>query len=243
MTNAEIEIELKRPLKNFEPPYAQCDKCHYVCTEIPQTRVCPVCKSTYEQGYTHWPDVELTELWYDQIAMWNDERVELSAVVAAMYFESSVFHLIFWGTVWLDTKLNWIGLDFDETAKKQKEIWDYLNSIRSHKDTEAALKRLFNSTGQQMLTRVLEPDYAKHIWENYRKMAEYRNQVVHQGRRSVIRVTSLTPVVSDPNSEAMLDWCLKFVPACWNVFAKLHNEFIHKPMWERKQKEDECLRG
>jgi hypothetical protein len=179
--------------------------------------------------------VELIELWHDAIAVWNEQRVELSAVVATMYFESSVFHLIFWGTVWLDPKLNWIGLDFDETAKKQKEIWAFLNSIRTRKDTDEALKRVFGSTGKQMMVKVLGEDPAKFFWENYVKLAEYRNDVIHKGRRSIIRINQ-RPVLSDPNPNGILDWSIRFIPACWDVFAKLHNEFIHKPIWERKKK-------
>ena len=119
MINPDIQIEWKRPLQNIEPPYGQCDRCHYVF--VTASRICPICPRDHQGGYTLWPDPELTELWYDAIAMWNERRVELSAVVAAMYFEGSVFHLIFWGTVWLDPELNWIGLNFDETANKDKQ--------------------------------------------------------------------------------------------------------------------------
>jgi hypothetical protein len=237
MINSDMEIELKRPLQNIEPPYGQCDKCHYVSTEIANTRICPVCGCNHQSGYTHWPDVELIELWYDAVAMWNQQRVELSAVVAAMYFESSVFHLIFWGTVWLDPELNWIGAEFEELSDKQKRIWAFLNTIRSYEETNQSLKRVFGCDGQEMLIKVLGQDYAKFFWCEYRKLADYRNNVIHRGQRSIIRNNNQTPLISDPKAGEILDWCLKFIPACWNVFVKLHNEFIHKPMWERKQKE------
>ncbi len=234
MTNPNIQIELKRPLQNVEPPYGQCDRCHYVSTDIVSNRICPICRCNHQGGYNHWPDPELEELWQDAIAMWNEERVELSSVVAAMYFESSVFHLIFWGTVWLDPKLKWIDLDFDETAKKQKEIWAFLNSIRTRKSTNEALKRIFGLTGKEMLVKVMGENDAKSFWENYLMLAKYRNDIVHKGRRSIIRIEQ-TPVLSDPNSNARLDWCIKFILTCWCVFAKLHNEFIHKSMSERKK--------
>lgn len=228
--NSDIQIELKRPLQNIEPPYGQCDRCQYVY-DITDTRVCPICRC---RGHKHWPDPELTELWYDAIAMWNEGKVELSAVVAAMYLESSVFHLIFWGTVWLDPELSWIGLDFDETAKKQKKIWAFLNSIRTHRDADEALKRIFGSTSHEMLVRVLGENDARRFWHNYHKLAEYRNNVVHKGRRSIFSIEG-RPVRADLNSNAILDRCIRFVLYCWSVFAKLHNEFIHKPMWERKR--------
>jgi hypothetical protein len=230
----DIRIELKRPLQNIEPPYGQCDRCHYVSTEIVSNRICPNCRCNHQGEYTHWPDPELTELWYDAIAMWNEGRVELSAVVAAMYFESSVFHLIFWGAAWLDPKLNWRGLDFDRTAKKQKEIWTFLNSIRTRERTDAALKGIFGSTSREMLVKVLGENDARHFWYNYLRLAKYRNDVVHKGRRSIIRIDG-TPVRSDRNSDAILYWCIRFVPYCWCVFAKLHNEFIYKPILERKK--------
>lgn len=232
-----IQFEFTRPLKTPKTPFGQCDKCHYVSKELVSQRICPICQANYQQGYTIWPDPALEELWNNMVAMWNQQRVELAAVIAAMYFESSVFHLIFWGTVWLDPDLNWIGAEFSELPDKQKRIWTYLNSICSHKKTKQALKRVFGCQGQKMLVRVLGKDDAESFWREYRKLADYRNDIVHKGRISAIRITNQTSVISDPNSGAILNWCLKFVPNCWNVFAKLHNEFIHKPMWERKQRE------
>ncbi len=234
MINPDTQIELERPLQNIEPPYGQCDRCHYVGTEIVSNRICPICQCNHQGGYNHWPDPELTELWYDAIAMWNERRVELSAVVAAMYFESSVFHLIFWGCGRPNHELSWRGLNFDETAKKQKEIWAFLNSIRTHKKTNKALKRIFGSTGREMLVRVLGENDARNFWSNYVRLAKYRNDVVHKGRRSIIRING-TPVRSDRNSDAILDWCIKFIRDCWSVFAKLHNEFIHKSLSEIKK--------
>lgn len=237
MIDENTQIELKRPLQIFEPQYGQCGRCQYVCTEIPRERVCPVCKGTFQEGYTCWPDPELTELWYDEIEMWNQKRVELAVVVAAMYLESSVFHLIFWGTGWLHPQLNWIGEPVEEYPKKQKQIWDYLNRIKSRKRTKAVLKELFGLTGREMLTRVLGQEKSKAFWENYLNLAEHRNDIVHRGIRSVIHRTNQSVVVSDPKSDEILDWCVRFIPVCWDVFAKLHNEFIHKPMWASKQRE------
>jgi hypothetical protein len=234
MGSPDMQFEFKRPMPNIEPPYGQCDKCQYVSMEIVNSRICPFCQCNHQGGYNHWPDPELEELWYDAIAMWNEQRIELSAVVAAMYFESSVFHLIFWGCGWLDSELSWIGLGPNEAVERYKEIWKYLNTIRTRKATDKALTRIFGLTGRQMLVRILGRDDAKTFWGNYRKLAQYRNNAIHKGRRSIIR-TNGTPVRSDLNSVAILDWCLKFIPACWDLFAKLHNEFIHKPIWERKR--------
>ena len=228
-------MNLKQASPNIESPYAQCDQCYYVSKKLKLQRICPVCQTNHQQGYTIWPDPELEELLTDEVAMYNQQRVELSAVVATMYFESSVFHLIFWGALWLDPKLNWIGLDSDEIPKKQKEIWAFLNSIRTHKNTDAALKRIFGLSGREMLIKVLGQDKANFFYQEYGNLADYRNKTVHQGRRSVIRRNN-TPTISDPKANQILDWCLKFVYLCRDVFAKLHNEFIHKPMWERKQK-------
>jgi hypothetical protein len=234
MGSTYIQMELKRPMQNIEPPYGQCDRCQYVSIDIVNTRICPVCRCKHQGGYKHWPDPELEELGYDAIAMCNEQRVELAAVVAAMYFESSVFHLMYWGCGWLDSELSWIGLDFNETAKKQKQIWSFLDSIRTRQATNKALKRIFGLTDQEMLIRVLGENEAESFLKDYRELAEYRNGVIHKGRRSIIRIDGI-PVRSDRNSGAILDWCLEFIPACRSLFAKLHNEFLHKPMWERKR--------
>jgi hypothetical protein len=249
VTNTKKKNELKSPIKIDlcrkpsvqleipQTPYGRCEKCQYVSTELVLKRTCPICKGDCQEGYTLWPDPELEELWRDEVAMWNDNRVELAAIVSAMYFEASVFHLMFLSAAWLDQELNWVGCSVEDFPDKERKIWDFLNSIRNRNDIEKALKRLFCCTSQEMLIKTLGQDDAKSILKEYRKLAEYRNKVIHQGKRSMIRTNGETPVVSDPNSEAILDWCLKFIPICWNVFAKLHNEFIHKPIWEKEQKE------
>ena len=241
MLKSPIKIDLCRQQSGqLEAPqtlYGRCERCQHVSTELASKRTCPICKGDCQEGYTLWPDPELEELWRDEVAMWNEQRVELAAVVSAMYFEASVFHLIFWATAWLDPELKWIGCSAEDFPDKERKIWAFLNSIRNLNDTEKALKRLFCCTGQEMLIKALGQDDAKSIWEEYRKLAEYRNKVIHQGRRSVIRTSGETLVTSDLKAGEILDWCLKFIPICWDVFSKLHNEYIHKPMWERKQKE------
>jgi len=230
-----IQIDLSRPKQSEETPYGQCDRCHYVGIEIANERTCPTCKAKM-RDYTVWPDPELIELWHEEVAMWNQERVELAVVVAAMYFEASVFRMIYWGTVWLDPDLNWIGAEFNEIREKTERIWTFLNSIRSHKDTDAALKRLFGVSGQDMLKKVIGEKDAACFWENYRKLAAYRNKIIHCGKRAIYRAFG-EPQVEESKAVEILNWCLCFIPTCWIVFSQLHNEYIHKPMWEKQQKE------
>jgi len=80
-----------------------------------------------------------------------------------------------------------------------------------------------------MLVKLLEENSAKLFLGNYLKLTEYRSDIAHKRRRSIIWVNR-TPVLSDPNSNAIFDWCRKFIPACWSVFAELRRGFIHKPM-------------
>ncbi len=223
-----ITIKDERPLTPPESPYHQCGHCQYVGTDIHIGQTCPACGNQVS-GYASWPDRELLELWRDEVAMWNEQRVELAHVVDAMYFEASVFHLMFWGTVWLDPELNWIGVPFNETKDKEDRIWKYLYNIRSRKATNLALKRLYHVSWHEMLVRVLGNKEAESFYKNYLRLAKVRNQIVHRGKRI------------DDNAGQLLNWCLIFVPKCWVVFSRLHNEYIHKPMLRCKQQEgDRC---
>jgi hypothetical protein len=235
-----IKIDLIRPLDAPKTPYGRCEKCQYVSTDLVSKQVCPVCNANSQQGYTHWPDPELEELWFDEVEMWNQQRVEIAVVTAAMYFEASVFHLIYWATCWLDPDLHWLGCSFEEFPEKQRKIWSFLCTIKSPRETDKALKRLFKATGQEILKKVLGEDDADFFWEDYRKLSEYRNEVVHKGRRALYRVgDGSSVIVHESNAEKILDWCLRFIPICWNVFSKIHNEFIHKTMWKRKQEKED----
>ena len=232
-----IKIELCRPFDTPETPYGRCENCQYVSMGLVSERRCPLCGSDAQQGYTIWPDPELAELWRDEVAMWNQKRAELAVVTAAMYFEASVFHLIYWATVWLDPDLNWIGCSLEEFADKEKRIWAHLDSIKSSQDTNAALEKVFGVRGKGMLENVLGAEDAAFFWENYQKLAEQRNHIVHRGSRIMYhRADGPQAAVAGSEPEQLLAWCLRFVPVCWEVFAKLHNEYIHEPMWERKRK-------
>lgn len=239
MVKSPIKINLIRPLDAPKTPYGRCERCQYVSTDLVSKQVCPVCNASSQQDYTHWPDPELEELWYDEVAMWNQQRVELAVVTAAMYLEASVFRLIFWATRWLDPDLNCVGCSFEELSEKEKCIWCFLGKIRSQEKTDEALKRLFKATGQEILKKVLGDDDATFFWDNYRKLSEYRNEVVHKGRRVLYRRgDGSILVVHEPKGEEILNWCLMFIPICWDVFSKIHNEYIHKPMWKRKQEKE-----
>jgi len=212
-----------------DPPYGQCSSCYYVSTDIPRAEKCPVC-GAQQQNHTKWPDPELQELWKDQVDIWNQSKVELAVIIAAMYFEGSVFHLIFWGTVWLDPELNWIEASFEEGPDKKTRIWKYLDTLHSPQDTDKALRRLFGQCREQMLQTVLGDADTHSYWECYRDLAKERNQILHRGRRHVFTDENRQAILGDTRYGERLDWCLKWIPICWTVFSKLHNEYIHKPM-------------
>ncbi|MCK4603034.1 MAG: hypothetical protein KAU28_11245 [Phycisphaerae bacterium] len=232
-----IEIDAKRPLTPPETPYGQCGHCQHVSTEIRSKNYCPGCNKT-RQSCGIWPEAELIELWHEEVAMWNDQRVELATVIAAMYFEASAFRLLYWGTVWLDPELNWIGAAFEEIKDKEKRIREFLYSIRSAKDTQAAFKKLFGVRGQEMLATTMGEKDASLFWNNYLQLADFRNQIVHKGRRAVYRALEKGRwTVVEKTFKEHLNWCLVFIPTCWVVFSRLHNEYIHKPMLARKKQE------
>ena len=116
---------------------------------------------------------------------------------------------------------------------KSERICDYLRGIRSQPGTEQALKKLFGAGEQDMLRKVLGSQ-ADEFWENYRRLAEFRNQIVHKGRRVWYRTVGDVSQDRRP-AEQMLTASMYFVPTCWVVFSNLWNEYIHKPMLASKK--------
>jgi RNA polymerase subunit RPABC4/transcription elongation factor Spt4 len=115
-----ITLELCRPMERPSSPYGHCGQCEYVGTDISLGSTCPACGASQTNACGVWPTPEFQEIWDDIVFAWNNERAEIASVAAAMYFEASVFHLIKWGTHWLDPKLNWIGAAFDEIPGNQR---------------------------------------------------------------------------------------------------------------------------
>jgi hypothetical protein len=227
-----IELKLERPMQRPRSPYGRCGVCEYVGTDVRLRAVCPACGTMQAGSCGLWPSPEFEELWDDIVLAWNHKRAEVATVVSAMYFEASVFDLIRWGTHWLDPELNWIGASFEEVGDKSERIWAYLLSIRSPKATDNALKRLFGANGKTMLYAILG-DEAKAYWANYRRLADFRNEIVHRGRRVCYR--TITDNQDHSMAERMLKASMYWIPTCWVVFSGLWNEYIHKPMLERKQ--------
>ncbi|MGB2781863.1 MAG: hypothetical protein WBD63_10335 [Phycisphaerae bacterium] len=219
-----IEIPFDRPVEGPPSPFGQCGRCHQVAIG---PRTCSGCDAKLPHGGDPWPRSEFAELWDDIVFAYNHERPEIAAVVSAEYFEASVFDLIYWGTVWLDPQLNWIGAAFEEVKSKEERIWVYLDQIRSRDATDEALQRLFAVTGRQMLEKVLGPD-AVPFWENYCRLDDLRNRIVHRGQRVWYR--TIAPQQDPLYAERILRASMEWVPTCWVVFSRLWNEYIHKAM-------------
>jgi hypothetical protein len=83
-----------------------------------------------------------------------------------------------------------------------------------------------------MLERVLG-DEAEPFWQNYRRLADFRNQMVHKGLRVWHRTVDVEQ--DRQTADRMLTASMYFVPACWVVFSKLWNEYIHKAMRQRTE--------
>ena len=232
MPNMAIELNLnERPLKAIPSPYGQCTKCKYVYEGISIEKKCPGCG--LQQLYPNpWPEDQLLELWNEQIDLWNRERVELAVIVAAMYFESSVFQLLYLGNIWLDPELNWLDTSTEEQPRKTEAIWSHLIRIHSFKDTKKEIRRLFKASFRDMLQAVLGDD-GEYYWTCYRGLTVQRNHIIHRGRRSTVRDDSGKILWAQPEVPLQLNWCLKWIPHCWAVFSKLHNKYIHRHMLER----------
>jgi hypothetical protein len=150
-------------------------------------------------------------------------------------FESSVFWLLHLGMAWLHPQLKWLSATFEEIPNKEQAIWNRLNQLRSHKATDKALKEVFGVPGEVMFRNVLGPEDARRYLGEYQKLAEHRNYIVHQGRRYLVTdEKGKTTRWAAPQSQQLLDACLKWIPGCWTVFSRLHNEYIHKPMWQKQ---------
>ncbi len=231
-----ISLNLEdRPMKPLSSPYGQCCNCYYIYENISPEQQCPAC-SSLKQYHNPWPEDALIELWKEQVDIWNWGKVELSIIVAAMYFESSVFHLLYLGTAWLHPKLNRLDTSFEETPKKEEDIWKNLNKIRTRKATDVALQRVFGHSSKEMLRTVLGNAEADDYWKQYQELAKDRNQIIHRGRRHTVTDEEGRVIWKDSKAIEKLDWCLKWIPICWVVFSRLHNEYIHPPMWEKKKK-------
>ncbi len=148
-----------------------------------------------------------------------------------MYFEGSQFDLIHQGTRRFDPELKMVGVEFRDLREKSARLWTHLNSIRNRSQVDKAFKALFGVGGKQMLQKVLGPD-AQEFWNNYRRLAEFRNAMIHKARRLWFRT------IENPQdrsaAERMLAASVHFVPTCWVVFSKLWNEYIHKKVLAQK---------
>lgn len=230
-----LKLDFVRPLSPPDTPYRQCNRCQFIAIPTQPDARCPGCGGSPADRI--WPEVELLELWHDEVFCWNHEKAEIATVVAAMYFEASTFHLLFWATCWLDRDLNWRNARLDELRDKQERIQVYLNSLTTVEKTSEALVRAFGVNGKQMLEHVLGGE-AGPFWANYTLCRNWRNQIAHRGKR-IYYETILEAVRRDnqPARDQALRASLKFVPQCWVVFSKLWNEYIHKAMWTPTQAE------
>ena len=227
-----IYLELARPLQRPDTPYRQCDYCHYVAIPTGASFKCPGCAGPPGNGF--WPECELIELWNDEIFCWNNEKAELATVVAAMYFEASVFMLLYWATCWLDPDRNWIGAQYREVHHKVHGIQKYMNSLTNFKKIDEALVHVFGSNGKEMLEKVLGED-AGPFWARYMTCRKWRNRINHCGKRIYYETIHENMPKKQNARDQALRASLQFIPQCWVVFSKLWNEYIHKPMAANKQ--------
>jgi hypothetical protein len=182
-TQIAIKFDLAhRPMAPLASPFGRCHHCYYVYAGVPPTGICPTCGSALA-AHLPWPSDELMELWKEQIDNWNRRKVEAAVIMAAIYFESSVFHLLYLGMGWLDPELNWLDAPAEEIPGKMREIWRRLNAIRSRRATDKALSKLFGRSGIEMLKSVEGDKDAGYYLDQYRELTKHRNYIVHQGRR------------------------------------------------------------
>ena len=233
-----ISLEQKRPLEPPESPYNQCGCCEYVGRDVKLGRECPAC-STHLDGCLGWPHDELMELWHEEVLCWNHKKAELATVVAAFYFEASVFNMLYWATSWLDPCLKKLGALPGDVRDREEKIWQYLASLDNIKKTNAALQKVFGDDGEIMLATVLGKKDAASFWRNYMNGREWRNQIAHRGRRIYFeRVPAEQQRQAAAERDEMLWASLNFIPQCWVVFSRLWNEYIHKPMLTCRKKGD-----
>jgi hypothetical protein len=235
-----IRLSLEGPLDPVPAsPYCQCGNCHYVGSDVIAGRACPCCTKQLG-GCSPWPDSTVPgcspiELWHEEVFCWNQRKAELATVVAAFHFEASLFHLFYYGTVWLDPDLNRIGARFDEVKDRNEKIWRFLDTLVTRRQINAAAKHLFGADCKSMLSTVLGDDF-RGFWREYSRCREWRNLFAHRGRR-ILYETVPRHMQRDAEQEQdrMLRASLVFVPTCWVVFSKLWNEYIHKSMLARKR--------
>jgi len=219
-----------------DTPFRQCGSCQYVGRVEEFAHKCPVCESTYRDvAPATWPELDVLELWHEEVFCWNHQRAELATAVAAFYFEASLFNFLLWGTRWLDPKRNWIKAEPEEYREKEDAIWKYLETLRSPQKCDQALTDLFGTSLQGMLRNVLGPDF-EGFWKNYEHCRKWRNEIAHRGRRILFAsVPEEDQEDARWESEQMLRASLDFVLTCWIVFARLWNEYIHKRMFMNRQ--------
>ena len=229
-----ITLVNERPIEPQPSPYNQCGMCQYVGVDVQLGSDCPACNARLN-SCLGWPEPALQELWHDEVFCWNHEKPELATVVAAMYFEASVFNLLYQATCWLDPDLNWIGAAFEEVRDKGNRIWKYLDSLDTLNKTNAALEKVFGASGKSMLDTVLGTEAAP-FWENYMHCKRWRNHIAHRGRRIYYETVPDDQQKDDAFVKERTLWAsLSFVPTCWVVFSKLWNEYLHKPTLARRK--------
>ena len=221
----------KHHMKPTPPPYRMCTRCKYVY--VSSKSECEVCNSA---SFGPWPEDELVQLWYEAIQLLNWRKVELLIIVATMYFESSVYHFLFLGNAWLDPELKTLGTNADVSMKNDMKIWKKLINLKSHKQTDDEFTRLFGISGKDMLMNVLGDKDGEYLWKRYLELRDQRNHIIHRGRRYTVTDDKGNLVWYQKQVGEQLEWCIKWIPRCWQVFAKLHNEYIQKAVWDKQEK-------
>lgn len=227
-----VKLDLNHcPMKYVPPPYKMCTRCKYVYMSPEST--CKMCNST---SCGPWPEDELVQLWTEAIQLWNLRKVELLIIVATMYFESSVFHFLYLGNAWLDPDLKTLGATANVSVKNNKQIWAKLIGLRSQKLIDQEFRRLFRRSGREMLKNVLGNEDGDHFWQRYLELRDHRNHIVHRGRRYTVTDDEGNLIWHQRQVGRQLDWCLRWIPFCWQVFSRLHNDYIQEAIWDNQEK-------
>lgn len=229
-----IDLKYERPLDPVPvPPFAKCS-CEHIDRDVQPGTFCSACGTPREYP-TVWPPVHLIEWWNEEVFCWNHERAELATIVAGVTFEAFESELLYYGLKWLHPTLRTIGCSFDQIRPGEECIEKYLQSLDNRSKLNKAYKELFGTDPKTMLKAVLDTEAAG-FWANYMKGRRWRNRFLHRGQR--VFFETVPREIQDrhlPERERILEASLWFVPACWEVFSRLWNEFIHKRMLARKQ--------